>query len=118
MASPVPIEFAYDEDARALLVSWSDGARHRIPFSTLRRACPCAVCQGEMGSAGRFSVDPDLRPGEDELADVLLVGSYGVTPVWAGGHQTGIFTFAHLRQLGESTTSAGTPPPASRRTSE
>lgn len=73
----------------------------RIPFTVLRRACPCAECRGEAGFAGRFAVDPRLRPGEDELADVAVVGAYGLNAVWADGHNTGIYTYERLRELGE-----------------
>ncbi len=99
--SPVPTRFDYDEPARALLVEWEDRAIHRIPFDVLRRACPCAACHGEMGSAGRFAVRPHLEPGEDDLADISLVGSYGLNVVWADGHNTGIYTYERLRELGE-----------------
>ncbi len=66
----------------------------------LRRACPCATCRGEGGYAGRFATDPELRPGEDELADISLVGAYGLNAVWADGHNTGIYTYATLHELG------------------
>jgi DUF971 family protein len=79
---------------------------HRIPFDVLRRACPCAACRGEPGFRGRFSDDPELRPGEDELADIKLVGAYGLNAIWADGHDTGIFTFEHLRRLGEEAAAA------------
>ena len=79
---------------------------HRIPFDVLRRACPCAACRGEPGYRGRFSDDPELRPGEDELADIKLVGAYGLNAIWADGHDTGIFTFEHLRRLGEEAAAA------------
>jgi DUF971 family protein len=95
------IRFDYDDAARALLVEWGDGAVQRIPFGQLRRACPCAVCLGEMGRPGRFDVDPDLHHGEDELADINLVGLYGLGATWADGHSTGIYTFEHLRNLGD-----------------
>lgn len=101
MSSPSPARFDYDDPGRALVVEWSDGATHRIPFDLLRRACPCAVCSGEMGRPGRFAVKPQLEPGEDELADISLVGLYGLNAVWADGHNTGIYTFETLRELGE-----------------
>ena len=44
---------------------------------------------------------PHLEPGEDELADIALVGSYGLSATWADGHSTGIYTFERLRELGE-----------------
>lgn len=74
-----------------------------IPFATLRRACPCAACRGEPGYVGRFARDPELRPDEDELADIKLVGAYGLNAIWADGHDTGIYTFEHLRRLGAGT---------------
>ena len=98
-----PLRFAYDEPGRALLIVWADGTEHHIPFAALRRACPCAVCSGELGAPGRFAGDPDLSPGEDELADIGLVGAYGLNAVWADGHATGIYTFERLRDLGEAT---------------
>lgn len=96
-----PLAFDYDEGSRSLVVDWADSTRQLIPFSQLRRHCPCAACSGELGVGGRFSVDPELHPGEDELADIALVGSYGLNCIWADGHNTGIYTFARLRELGE-----------------
>ena len=100
-SKPTPSKFDYDEVNRALIVEWHDGVVHHIPFSTLRLSCPCAVCSGELGSAGRFARDPDLHAGEDDLADIALVGAYGLSAVWADGHNTGIYTFERLRYLGE-----------------
>ena len=95
------VRFDYDEPARALVVEWADGAVQRIPFAHLRVACPCAVCAGEMGRPGRFDLRPRLEPGEDELADINLVGLYGLGVRWANGHDTGIYTFDYLRRLGD-----------------
>jgi len=97
-----PRRFGYDEPGRALLVEWLDGQGQAIPFSTLRKACPCALCRGELGRPGRFQLEPNLRPGEDELADIQLVGNYGLKAIWNDGHDTGIYRFEQLRQLGGS----------------
>jgi len=96
-----PARFDYDNRGRALLITWSDGQTLPIAFATLRRACPCAECIGEGGLAGRFATRPELVAGEDELADIALVGRYGLNVVWADGHRTGIYTFEKLRDLGE-----------------
>lgn len=53
-----------------------------------------------MGRPGRFDLDPELRPGEDELADISLVGNYGLKVIWGDGHDTGIYRFEQLRLLG------------------
>jgi DUF971 family protein len=97
-----PLRFDYDEPHRSLLVEWADGAAQLIPFPDLRLACPCAVCAGEMGIPGRFASQPQLGPGEDELADIALVGAYGLNTIWADGHSTGIYTFERLRELGDA----------------
>ena len=102
-----PTRFAYDEPGSALLIEWDDGAVHRIPFDILRRACPCAGCHGELGSAGRFMVKPELEPGEDDLSDISLVGAYGLNVVWNDGHNTGIYTYERLRELGELSAAPG-----------
>src|ERR1700733_12495404 len=101
MTDVLPAAFDYDNRGRALLVTWTDGQVVPIPFSVLRRACPCAECIGEGGAAGRFATRPELVTGEDELADIALVGRYGLNAVWADGHRTGIYTFEKLRDLGE-----------------
>lgn len=96
-----PVRFGYDEENRRLAVEWGDGASLPIPFPELRSACPCAICQGEMGRPGRFQIDPVLKPGEDELADIQLVGAYALGLQWGDGHNTGLYTFEQLRRLGE-----------------
>jgi DUF971 family protein len=96
-----PAEFGYDDRTRSLVVTWTDGQTLPITFAELRRNCPCAECIGEGGSAGRFATRPDLVPGEDELADIALVGRYGLNVIWADGHRTGIYTFEKLRELGK-----------------
>lgn len=99
-AGTTPRRFGYDEPARSLVVEWMDGRGQAIPFSRLRRSCPCAVCSGELGRPGRFQVDPELHRGEDELADIQLVGNYGLKVIWADGHDTGIYRFELLKELG------------------
>jgi DUF971 family protein len=54
-----------------------------------------------LGRPGRFELDPELHPGEDELADIQLVGNYGLKAVWADGHDTGIYRYEYLRKLSE-----------------
>jgi DUF971 family protein len=101
MDEALPSKFDYDNSNRALVITWTDGQTLPISFAVLRRSCPCAECIGEGGAAGRFATRPDLMPGEDELADIALVGRYGLNAVWADGHRTGIYTFERLRDLGE-----------------
>ncbi len=83
-----------------LAVAWNDGRESFIPLEKLRRACPCAACGGEpdvMGNVDRPHVS--YGPHSFELRDFRFVGGYALQPVWADGHETGLYTFRQLRSL-------------------
>ena len=85
-------------------LSFSDGGEVYIPLPMLRRACPCAVCQGEPDALGRV-VRPRVEHGPRafELVKFEQVGGYALQPSWGDGHSSGIYAFAYLRSLGELT---------------
>lgn len=101
MSAPTPV--ALRRDGEKLVIEWSDGLTGRIGWQTLRDACPCAGCREERQKP------PDplriLKPSElAPLAPVSMprVGRYAYKIVWNDGHDTGIFTLEHLRQLSEA----------------
>jgi DUF971 family protein len=95
-----------------LALKWSNGEEAFIPLETLRRACPCASCQGEtdvMGTVHRPPQKP-YGPGSFQLVQCALVGGYGFQPRWADGHGTGIDSWDYLRRLAERSREVGTGP--------
>ncbi len=96
---PVHLEVVGQE----LAIKWPDGHEAFIGFEPLRRACPCAVCQGEVDVMGRLHRGPErkLTDASYVLRGMEPVGSYGVQPVWADGHNTGLYTFDYLRKLAD-----------------
>ena len=90
-----------------LAVKWEDGAESFISLETLRRCCPCAECQGETDILG--SVYKKLESGNErglpptafQLRKVVSVGGYGIQPVWADGHATGIYSFDYLKSVAD-----------------
>ena len=84
-----------------LAIKWEDGTESFIALEKLRRACPCAGCIGERDVMGQLHKGPEqpLSPRSFELARLQCVGGYGVQPIWADGHGTGIFSFDYLRRL-------------------
>jgi len=86
-----------------LAVKWDDGGESFISLETLRRACPCAGCKGEVDIMGNLYKNPDkpLTPAAFRLLRIDRVGGYAIQPVWSDGHATGLYTFDYLKRLGE-----------------
>ena len=96
---PVDIQHIGNE----LAVRWNDGKENYIPLERLRRACPCAGCQGEVDVLGKLHKAPDVirSPQAFELVQLTMVGAYGIQPQWADGHASGIFSFDYLRRVAQ-----------------
>lgn len=86
---------------RELAIKWEDGSESFILLETLRRCCPCASCQGETDILGNVYKNPErkLPPSAFQLARLTTVGGYAIQPVWADGHNTGIYSFDYLKRL-------------------
>ena len=93
-----PTDWRIDAERRVFQVVWDDAAVSEYEWDPLRRACPCAYCSGEGGSAGNVSATTTFSELQSTLAQVFPVGRYGLTPEWGDGHATGIYTFKMLRK--------------------
>lgn len=83
-----------------LAISFSDGEELYLPLATLRRACPCAACQGEPDALGRVMRPVvELGPKAFDLVKIEPIGGYALQIGWADGHSTGLFSFDYLRRL-------------------
>ena len=91
-----------------LAIRWNDGQESYLDLEALRRACPCAGCQGEPDIDGRIdrphvSYDPARS---FRLRAYGIVGGYAWQPTWEDGHSTGLYTFQLLRRLAQPETEA------------
>jgi DUF971 family protein len=86
---------------KELAIKWDDGGEDFIPLETLRRACPCAGCKGEVDVLGNLYQNPaaPLTAKSFALVGFAPVGGYAIQPVWADGHNTGIYSFEYLRRV-------------------
>jgi DUF971 family protein len=96
MSEPVPTEIRLRRAARVLAVSFADGSSYELPFEYLRVHSPSAEVRGH-------------GPGQEVLVlgkeNVLLtavepVGQYAVKLVFDDGHDTGLYTWKYLHELG------------------
>lgn len=96
---PVNLQIIGDE----LAIKWDDGGEGFIKLELLRRACPCAGCKGEMDIFGNLYKNPDkpLTPKAVQLTRLAFVGGYAVQPVWADGHNSGLFAFDYLKRVAD-----------------
>lgn len=94
--SPTPTDITVHGQSRQLEVVFSDGAAFRIPFELMRVYSPSAEVMGhgpgqEVLQTGKRDVD---------LVALEPVGNYAVKPVFSDGHESGIFSWVYLYELG------------------
>ena len=103
MTEPLrPLSIHKDGSGR-LSIEWNDGHRSTHTWQYLRDHCPCATCREEHGkppdpfhilSPAELAPKPPLAP-----VSMTPVGHYAYKITWNDGHDAGIFTLEHLRQL-------------------
>jgi DUF971 family protein len=99
-----PVQLQIVEPA-SLLIDWSDGRKQQYPLAELRDHCPCATCREKrQADATKPAVLlPVLSPAEAQplrLVSMKPVGNYAYSIAFSDGHDTGIYTFEQLRELG------------------
>jgi DUF971 family protein len=94
--APTPVSITVHGQSRVLEVGFSDGASFRIPFELMRIYSPSAEVQGH--GPGQEVLQTGKR--EVDLVDLQPVGNYAVQPSFSDGHDTGIFSWDLLYELG------------------
>jgi len=96
IGAPTPQSITVHGQSRVLEVGFSDGASFRIPFELMRVYSPSAEVQGH-GPGQEV-----LQTGKRQVGLLSLepVGNYAVKPVFTDGHESGIFSWALLYELG------------------
>jgi DUF971 family protein len=92
-------------DDRSLVIEWSDGQQRKYRVKALRDACPCATCREKRSAPQDPLTLPTLNTGQLQPLSILgmkPVGNYAYTIAFSDGHDTGIYSFELLRELGEA----------------
>lgn len=83
-----------------LAIAWSDGRESFFALESLRRNCPCAVCQGEADVLGTVDrPERKFQANSFQLRSLQSIGGYALQPLWQDGHSTGLFSYSYLRQI-------------------
>lgn len=95
-------------DDTQLQIDWSDGQIRRYAIAQLRDECPCATCRERRAGRAQQPADPlqltILSPAEARplrIQGMKPVGQYAYNIVFSDGHDSGIFTFEFLLELGQ-----------------
>jgi DUF971 family protein len=93
------------ETPERLAIRWSDGQTRHYGVGELRGACPCATCREKRAAPAPSSLAlPVLSAAEARplrIQDMQPVGNYAYSIQFSDGHDTGIYTFELLRELGQ-----------------
>lgn len=82
----------------ALRIDWHDGASSVYRVRDLRIACRCARCVEEL--TGRPLLRDEDVPADVRPLRIAPVGRYAIQISWSDSHDSGIYTFEYLRELG------------------
>ena len=93
---PWPTELRLKDQGRTLAVTFDDGARFDLTAEYLRVMSPSAEVQGH-SAAERKTIGGKRNV---IVSSVVPVGHYAVRLVFSDGHETGIFSWPYLRELG------------------
>ena len=96
-SAPWPTELRLLKEEARLEVEFSDGRIFALPAEYLRVESPSAEVQGH-GPSQKKIVAGKRRV---RITTVEPVGHYAVRLVFDDGHDTGIFSWSYLRELGE-----------------
>lgn len=95
-STALPTEIKLHQKSRLLEIAFSDGKRFELPCEFLRVYSPSAEVRGhgpgqEVLQVGKMNV---------EITDIQPVGSYAVQLVFSDGHDSGLYSWDYLYDLG------------------
>ncbi|HSH84786.1 MAG TPA: DUF971 domain-containing protein [Guyparkeria sp.] len=94
---PVPSQIRLGKDRRSLNIAFPDGAAFDLSAEYLRVFSPSAEVRGHGGGEMMLVLGKERV----KILDVQPVGRYAVKLVFDDGHDSGLYDWGLLRELGE-----------------
>lgn len=96
MSHPIPTEITLHKGAKRLDITFSDGSKFELPVEYLRVFSPSAEVRGH--GPGQET----LQVGKEDvnIEKIEQVGTYAVQPHFDDGHNSGIYSWDLLYDLG------------------
>ncbi len=95
--TPRPTDIKIRRQSRLMRLEYADGLVHELPFELLRVYSPSAEVRGHGNGPGT------LQTGKRDVlvTGADMVGNYALKLTFDDGHDSGLFSWAYLRELGE-----------------
>lgn len=96
MANHLPTDIKLHQQSRKLEVSFEDGQRFTLSCEFLRVYSPSADVRGHSPEQAVLQLGKE----QVNIKDIEAVGNYAVKLVFDDGHDTGLYTWDYLYELG------------------
>jgi len=100
---PKSIEQISDQ---VIAIKWDDGQDTIYFAEHVRKVCPCASCkenddEGKKKNPFKILDMNNPTPNHIDFVSWELIGRYAIRFTFSDRHDTGIYTFEYLREIGE-----------------
>ncbi|MHA1570927.1 MAG: gamma-butyrobetaine hydroxylase-like domain-containing protein [Alphaproteobacteria bacterium] len=96
--SPWPLDITYDSPSKRLLIQFDGGTQFSLPAELLRVESPSAEVKGH-GPGQKTIIAGRRHVG---IIKLELVGNYAIRLAFDDLHDTGLFTWRYLYELGQN----------------
>lgn len=95
--TPIPTEIKLHQTSRLLEIAFNDGSVFRLPYEFMRVYSPSAEVRGH----GHGQEVLQVGKQDVNIAGIEPVGNYAIQPSFSDGHDTGIYSWDYLYEIGK-----------------
>ncbi len=92
-----PTNIVLHQQSHELEISFEDGETWHYPTEFLRVYSPSAEVRGHWGQGAKLQLDKQ----DVNITDIIPVGSYAIKIVYDDGHDSGLYDWEYLYNLGK-----------------
>ena len=93
---PHPVDIVLHQQSHSLDITYDDGTRFEYPCEYLRVYSPSAEVRGHAGRGAKLQTDKQ----DVNITEIRQIGQYAIKIVFDDGHDSGLFDWRYLYDLG------------------
>ena len=88
------------KSGNSIHILWEDEHKSIYEINYLRRKCPCVICRENQARTPDGGVElPSFAQKPIEILKTNQIGRYAIQFSFSDGHDTGIYSYDHLRKI-------------------